>query len=143
MVLTIENSTHYEIVIPSDLNKIKDVEKITERIASLLKFSEDDKDSLAISVTEIVGNAISHGNKNDPNKNIVIKFDYHDDTIVVEIHDEGCGFDANEIENPLEPENLLKESGRGIFIVRALMDEIKFIKKEKGSIVRLKKTAKR
>ncbi len=135
--MTIESQNHYEMVIPSDVNRIKDVERITERIATHMNFGEDDKDSLAIAVTEIVGNAISHGNKNDLTKNVTVTFDYDDDTIIVTVQDEGEGFDEDEIENPLEPENLLKESGRGIFIVRALIDELSIVRNEKGTLVRL------
>lgn len=131
------------MTIPSDLNRIKDVEKVTEKIAGYLNFSEDDRDSLAIAVTEIVGNAIIHGNKNNINKKVTIKFEYFNDTIIVQIQDQGEGFDVEEIDNPLEPENLLKESGRGIFIVKALMNEIDFYHDKKGTIVRLVKKAKR
>ena len=140
-LLQIENRTDYQIVIASDLDKIKEVEKVTEQIADYMNFPEDDKDSLAIAVTEIVGNAISHGNKNDKNKKVVIDFEYKNDTITVLIQDQGGGFNVDKIDNPLEPENLLKESGRGIFIVRSLMDKVYFIKKENGSVVRLIKKA--
>lgn len=140
--MPIKNKTHYQIIIPSDLEKIKKVEKVTENIADYMKFPEDDKDSLAIAVTEIVGNAITHGNKKDPNKNVTVDFDYKDDTIKVTVQDEGGGFDVDDIDNPLDPENLLKESGRGIFIVRALMDKVEFLKTKTGSAVRLTKTIK-
>ncbi|NOZ60838.1 MAG: ATP-binding protein [Calditrichaeota bacterium] len=139
--MAIEDCNHYEMTIPSDANRIKDVEKITARIAKHMNFSEDDKDSLAIAVTEIVGNAISHGNRNDLQKHVVITFDYCNGTIIVHIQDEGEGFDENEIDNPLDPENLLKESGRGIFIVRALIDEISISRDKKGTVVRLVKKA--
>jgi len=138
-LLSIENRTKYQLVIESDLNKIKDVEQLTEKIADYMKFPEDDKDSLAIAVTEIVGNAINHGNQKNKDKKVTVDFEYKNDTIAVTINDEGKGFDVNKIENPLEPENLLKESGRGIFIVRALMDEVEFIKTKNGSAVRLTK----
>lgn len=139
--MAIEKQTHYEMTIPSDANRIKDVEKITERIAKYMKFSEDDRDSLAIAVTEIVGNAISHGNRNDAKKSVSITFDYFGDTIIVHIQDEGEGFNEEEIDDPLHPENLLKESGRGIFIVKALIDEIEISRNEKGTLVRLVKKA--
>jgi len=141
--LAIEEQTHYEMTIPSDANRIKDVERITERIATHMNFSEDDRDSLAIAVTEIVGNAISHGNQNDLEKNVFVTFDYFNDTIIVQVQDEGEGFDEEEIDDPLHPENILKESGRGIFIVRALIDEIDISRNEKGTLVRLVKRASR
>jgi len=137
--LSFENQNKYQLVIESDLNNIKKVEQLTEKIADYMKFLEDDKDSLAIAVTEIVGNAINHGNQGKFNKKVTVDFEYKNNTITVTIHDEGKGFDVNKIENPLEPDNLLKESGRGIFIVRALMDKVEFIKTKNGSAVRLTK----
>ena len=141
--LAIENRSKYQVVIKSDLNNIKKVEHVTEKIADYMKFPQDDRDSLAIAVTEIVGNAISHGNRGDSNKKVIVEFEYKNNTIIVTVYDEGKGFDVNEIENPLEPENLLKESGRGIFIVRALMDKVEFIRTENGSAIRLTKKTNR
>lgn len=128
------------MIISSDQANIQQVEKITERIAEHMHFSDEEKDSLAISVTEIVGNAIVHGNKRNVHKNVTIDFEYKSGRITVNIQDEGKGFDANEIANPLEPENLLKESGRGIFIVRALMDSVEIKNNDIGTLVRLVKT---
>ena len=138
----IKNQNCYQMVIESDLSNVQKVEKIAEKIAKYMKFSEEEQDSLAISVTEIVGNAIVHGNKKDKNKKVTVNFDYKDETITVSIQDEGDGFNEKTIANPLEPENLLKESGRGIFIVRALMDEVDFIRSKKGTTVRLVKKTK-
>jgi len=140
--LSVIKGNKYHLVIFSDLNNIGQVERVTEQIANYMHFSDDDKDSLAIAVTEIVGNAINHGNKRDITKKVSVDFEYQNDTIVVTISDEGKGFNVLEIENPLAPENLLKESGRGIFIVRALMDNVEFITTSNGSSVRLTKKAK-
>jgi len=140
--LAIENQYSYQMVIESNLNNVQKVEKITEKIAKYMRFSEEEQDSLAIAVTEIVGNAILHGNKKDKNKKVTIDFEYEDDSIIVVIQDEGKGFNENEIANPLEPENLLKESGRGIFIVQALMDQVDFVCTQKGMQVRLVKRTK-
>ena len=138
----IKNQDSYRMVIESDLNNIQKIEKITEKIAKYMRFSEEDQDSLAISVTEIVGNAIVHGNKQDKSKKVIVDFGYKNDTITVSIQDQGEGFKESEIANPLEPENLLKESGRGIFIVRALMDQVDIIRTKAGTKVRLVKKTK-
>ena len=140
--MSIDQGNKYQLIICSDLNKIRKVEQVTEKIADYMHFSEDDKDSLAIAVTEIVGNAINHGNKRDKNKKVMVDFEYQNNTIVVTIADEGKGFNVNAIQNPLEPANLLKESGRGIFIVRTLMDNVEFFTTERGSVVRLTKKSK-
>lgn len=138
----IKNQSCYRVVIESDLNNIQKVEKISAKIAKYMHFSEEEQDSLAISVTEIVGNAIIHGNNQDKNKKVTVDFEYKNDTIIVSIQDEGKGFSAGDIANPLEPENLLKESGRGIFIVQALMDQVDFIRTKTGTKVRLVKKMK-
>lgn len=138
----IKNQDSYRMVIESDLNNIHKIEKVTGKIAKYMHFSEEEQDSLAISVTEIVGNAIVHGNKRDKSKKVTVDFGYKNDTITVSIQDEGKGFRESEIANPLEPENLLKESGRGIFIVRALMDQVDIIRTNAGTKVRLVKKTK-
>ncbi len=139
--MAIQDQTAYRIVIKSDLRNVARVEKVTEKIANHMHFTDEEKDSLAIAVTEIVGNAIVHGNKRDKKKKVTVDFEYKNKTIIVTIQDEGEGFDVAEIANPLEPENLLKESGRGIFIVRALMDAVEFKNTGTGTQVRLiKKT---
>jgi len=131
-----------KIVIASDLRNIRKVERLAEKIAKSLHFSPDERDSLAIAVTEIVGNAIVHGNKQDANKNVTIEFEYNEKSITVIIQDEGAGFNEKQIANPLEPENLLKESGRGIFIVRALMDQVEFFPSSRGTRVKMVKRKK-
>ncbi len=140
--MAIKNHNSYRMVIESDAKNIQKVEKVTEKIAKLMLFSEEEQDSLAIAVTEIVGNAIFHGNKKDKNKKVTIDFEYKNDSVKVVIQDEGEGFNEKNIANPLEPKNLLKESGRGIFIVRALMDKVDFVRNEAGTQVRLLKKRK-
>lgn len=140
--MSIKGKSAYRMVIASDLRNVQRVEKVTEKIATYMNFSDEDKDSLAIAVTEIVGNAIVHGNKKNIDKKVTIDFEYKDDKIMVLVEDEGAGFNEEDIANPLEPENLLKESGRGIFIVRALMDEVDIIRSRTGTQVRLLKTKK-
>lgn len=116
----------FELTIPSSLEQIERVERMAERAADQMKFSEEDKDSLAIAVTEAVNNAILHGNKQDAKKKVHIRFLFQEKRLEVRIKDEGVGFDPSNVSDPLAPENLLKESGRGIFILSSLMDEIRY-----------------
>jgi serine/threonine-protein kinase RsbW len=112
--------------IPSRPDQVQVAEGEAERLAEKLGFSDDERDSLAIAVTEIVANAIFHGNKSDPSKKVHLKFILSDDTLTICVRDEGGGFKVEQVADPLEPQNLLKESGRGIFIVKTLMDDIRF-----------------
>jgi len=79
---------------------------------------------IAISVTEMVNNAIVHGNKSVFEKAVTVEISAKDSDVEVVIIDEGEGFEPEKIENPIEDGNLLKEVGRGVFITRALMDEV-------------------
>ena len=132
--------TIIEISIPSVPDKIHFVEEETEKLAKKLGFDEDTCDSLGIAVTEVVANAITHGNKKDKSKKVYIKYVYTDKVIKIHIRDEGRGFKPENIANPLDPENIFKESGRGIFIVNTLMDDVKYMFDENGSeIILIKK----
>jgi len=134
--------THYRLVIKSDLNELQKVEEFTEAIADRMNFTDEDKDSLSISITEIVSNGIVHGNRLDKKKKVYIDYELSPKTITITVQDEGQGFEIEKIENPLKPQNLLKESGRGIYIVRALLDRVEFESNEKGTLVRMVKTTK-
>ena len=129
----------FELIIPSSLDQIEIVEKATEKTADKMNFSEEEKDSLAIAVTEAVNNAILHGNKQDKNKKVRVRFELEKTRLTVRIKDEGPGFNPENVSDPLAPENLLKESGRGIFILSSLMDEIKYEFDDKGTEIILVK----
>ena len=128
---------NYQVIIKSDLNELVKIEQYTEKLVNEVGFSEEDKDSIAISITELVSNAITHGNNSNKNKNVTIDFEVTQKYLMVSIQDEGGGFNLNEVANPLDPENLLKDSGRGIHIVRSLMDSIEYKNNETGSLVKI------
>ena len=132
-------SKEYELIIPSILTKIQEVEDFTEKVATEMDFSDEEKDSIAIAVTEMANNAIVHGNKKNKSKNVVLRYYLTASSLRIVIQDEGGGFKPESVNNPLAPENLLKESGRGIFIVRALMDEVSFDFGASGTTVQLVK----
>ena len=121
--------------IPSHLDKLRGVERIAEEIAKVQCFSEDQRDNLCIAVTEAVGNAIVHGNRKDKSKKVHVTFRIDETTLRIEVQDEGRGFNPDLLSDPLDPENVLKESGRGIFILRSLMDEVDFRFGEQGTTV--------
>jgi serine/threonine-protein kinase RsbW len=116
----------FKISVESNLERLNDVEALADKVADLIHFTEEERDSLAIAVTEAVSNAIVHGNKQDQSKTVEVAFEIDRDRVRVLVRDQGEGFNPEEVRNPLDPENLLKESGRGIFILSALMDEVDF-----------------
>jgi serine/threonine-protein kinase RsbW len=89
-----------------------------------------------MAVRECVINAITHGNKNNPEKMVVIDFaveaDGPEKNLVITVRDQGEGFEPSEITDPLAPENILNTSGRGIFLVRQFMDEVTFRRTPEG-----------
>ena len=127
------------LVIPSQLNELQRVEQFTEEVTLKIGFKEEDRDSIAISITEIVSNAISHGNRRNSDKKVTIVYEIYKNRLVITVQDEGAGFNVREIDNPLDPKNLLKDSGRGIYIVRALMDDVEFKNNKTGTLVRIVK----
>lgn len=140
--MTQKKKQRFEISIPSTLDEIETVEKLSEQAAQAMDFDEDEKDSLAIAVTEAVNNAIVHGNKKDKSRRVHVKFTFEGQKIIVIVQDEGSGFNPDNLSDPLDPRNLLKESGRGIFILKALMDEVEFEFAGGGTTVRMVKEKK-
>lgn len=92
--------------------------------------------SITLSVCESVNNAICHGNKNDVDKIVDIRVQCIDKELIIEIEDEGNGFDIDQVPDPTETKNLKNERGRGIFIIRNLADEVEF--KNNGSLIKIK-----
>ena len=92
---------------------------------------------LMVSLTEAVNNAIVHGNKCDAARRVTVVAEVLPGWLLCMVDDQGGGFKPEKVENPLAKRNLLKESGRGIFLMRTLMDKVEFEHKEKGTQVRL------
>jgi serine/threonine-protein kinase RsbW len=112
--------------INSDTKLLRKVEKLSAQVARYAMLNESESDDLAIVTTELVNNAIHHGNHNNPEKKVSIVFLVNSKYIEIRIKDEGRGFNPTSLKNPLAPENLLSESGRGIFLIKYLMDRIDF-----------------
>ena len=100
--------------------------------------------NLLIAVSELVINAIVHGNKEKADKKVKVKVEYDDKLMRIKILDEGNGFKFGDEADPTIPENILKVSGRGIFIVKSLIDEVDYKNTGKGSefILTIKKEKK-
>ena len=109
----------------SDLKNVEVAEEITLRVAGTAGFDEDEQHRIEMAVHESMINAIWHGNKNDSSKSVWLQFKIYRDRLEIRIRDQGNGFDPHRIPDPLENDNLLNVSGRGIFLIRAFMDEFK------------------
>ncbi len=116
----------FEMVVKSIPSQIHVVEQELEKFGRKVGLSEDDIENFGIATTEMVNNAIRHGNKSDPSKTVSIKFSKSESEMRVVVRDDGGGFDPDAVADPLKPENIFRESGRGIFIVKMLMDDVQF-----------------
>ncbi|PJA95753.1 MAG: ATP-binding protein [Ignavibacteriales bacterium CG_4_9_14_3_um_filter_34_10] len=124
-------------VIPSDANYLPDVEEFVMQIAKEANVDPTKLNSLALSVAEASSNSIIHGNKRDITKNVLIEIEFDDKYFSISLTDEGKGFDISKVPDPTEPENILKESGRGIHIMKSFLDDLKYEFSEKGTKVTL------
>ena len=115
-----------KLVLASKPEAVEEIEKLAADAATLAGFNQEEQDSLAIAVTEMANNAVIHGNKRDLNKKVHVTVEVVDTEVRMTIRDEGKGFNPDTLSNPLDPENLLRESGRGVFIVRSLKDELSY-----------------
>lgn len=99
------------------------------------KFSISDERfyNMLIAITEALNNAILHGNKSDSSKYVTISIQVKNGLALIHIIDEGEGFDIDKVPDPRDPENLLKTNGRGIFLIRSLMDDVDFKISKKGT----------
>lgn len=121
----------------STLESVNRAEEMADKAAAQAGFDEDARGSISMAVREAMINAVMHGNGYSADKHVSLSFDHAGDNLVITIRDEGPGLDPDEIPDPLAPENLMKQSGRGIFLMRAFMDDVKFRKLEPGTEITL------
>lgn len=130
---------HQAIILDSRIESVDQAEATAERVAANAGFDESDQHRIAMAVREITVNAVMHGNAYDRGKKVTIEFELLPDALVVSIRDQGRGFDLTNVSDPLAPENLLRQSGRGIFLARAFMDQVDVQPSSSGTSVRLVK----
>ena len=111
------------------------VEKLVDDVCDLYNIGEEKYGNILISLTEAVNNAITHGNKGNPIKEIDISLKSSFRELTFSISDQGEGFNFNDLPDPTAPENLEKENGRGVFLMKQLADKVEFT--ENGRIVEL------
>jgi len=124
-----------EISFKSVAENIHIVEKLIDEVCDILKISEEHYGNILISMTEAVNNAIVHGNKLDPEKEVNVKVKTEDKSLHFTIEDQGPGFDYENLPDPTAPENIEKPNGRGVFLMKNLADECSF--EDNGRIVEL------
>jgi len=133
------------VTLPSSFELLELVQLLSDRLSALAGLDEDATHWVSVAVRESVINAIKHGNHGDRSKHVTVGFSLEPPAqptaLVVEVVDEGQGFDPGAVESPLEPENVLKSSGRGIFFMRSFMDDVSIAPGAdgRGTVVRMVK----
>ena len=90
---------------------------------------------MGVALREALANAIKHGNRQDPAKRVYLSLAGGAEAIEITVGDEGQGFEATAVADPLAPENQMKTSGRGIFYMKTFMDEVTFSRGENGGTI--------
>ncbi|MBZ5569345.1 MAG: ATP-binding protein [Acidobacteriia bacterium] len=117
----------------STLESVNQAEEIATKMATKLGFEDEDVNRISMAVREAAVNAVLHGNAYDPDKKVTVGLENTGGKLVITVTDEGLGLKPENIPDPLTPENLLKQSGRGIFLIRAFMDEVRIRNLEPGT----------
>jgi serine/threonine-protein kinase RsbW len=122
------------------------VQLVSDRIGHDVGLDDDAVHWVGVAIRESVINAIKHGNQNDSSKHVFVEFegDVREPELLIRVRDQGTGFDPETLADPLAPENLLKASGRGIFLIRNFMDDVQLQRAPEGGMeIRMIKRAHR
>ena len=114
------------------------VQLVSDHMSRDIGLDDDATHWVGVAVRECVINAIKHGNRNDSGKRVFVEFLVHvppgSPELTISVRDQGPGFDPEELADPLAPENLLKGSGRGIFLIRNFMDDVQLQRAPQGGM---------
>ena len=113
----------FQTLLESTLQSVDKAEELAMQEASRAGFDEEGQQQIGMAVRECTVNAVVHGNRYSKNKKVHLDIEWSNHGLAVTVGDEGAGFDMNSLPDPLAPENLLKQSGRGLLLIRTFMDE--------------------
>lgn len=130
------NNFENEVSFPSVFSNISYSEKIIHELEKKISISEEKYGNILLSLSEAINNAIVHGNKFNPEKNVKVLYKYSNRLLLIEVKDQGEGFDPNQIANPTSAENIENLYGRGVYIIISLSDKVEF-EYDKGQLVRI------
>lgn len=120
---------------PSSQNAVVKAERLADKFTRKLDFDEDQRVDVAIAVTEAVNNAVEHGNRLQADRTVTVRLEWRDSQLVITVRDQGEGFDPDAIDDPLSPENLTRPDGRGLLVIRSLMDSVEVRPSSEGTEV--------
>jgi serine/threonine-protein kinase RsbW len=124
----------------SRLDVLAEVQATVEQLTDAVGLDDDAAADVAVAVRESVINAIRHGNHMQLDKHVRVSLVVFDESIEVEVADEGAGFDPDSLPDPVDAENLLRPDGRGILFMKSFMDEVAYsFPRDGGTVVRMRK----
>ena len=128
------------IAIGSRFEHIDLIQVVVDDALERLGLDDDSRHWVGIAIREAVANAIKHGNRQDPEKQVQVELAILENEAIIRVLDEGEGFDVREVKDPLAPENILRPNGRGIFYMKSFMDAIEYDSRpDGGTVVTLRK----
>lgn len=143
---SMKNEIEIQIRVPNQTQYLRLIGNIGEYMARELCHEAANRDSIGnflnVVLTEAMANAIKHANAADPDKEIRIRVKISEEVLKIKVYDDGQGFDLNSIPCPTFNSNCLKETGRGIFIIRSLMDSVVYKKTRHGNVLEMMKVLK-
>jgi len=125
----------HRLVFPSDFDEARRAQARVVAVARDQGFDEDSLFAIRLALDEALCNAVRHGNRNDPTKQVVVDYRVDADRLEVSVTDEGCGFTPAQLPDPTADENLERPNGRGVMLMKAYMTEVSF--NERGNRVTL------
>ncbi|RKU19192.1 hypothetical protein C6503_08210 [Candidatus Poribacteria bacterium] len=123
--------------LPSSMRHVYLLDVVVTEVLKDSDFAEEIQEQINLAAIEAGTNAIKHGNKENPSKKAIMQFLLDEDKLTIIVEDEGEGFTRKEVADPLDPENLLKSSGRGLFLMEACMDSVTY--EANGTIIKMVK----
>lgn len=138
-----KNKIDLEITVPNQTRYLSLIGRIGEDLARVLDNFKGDREALAhhlnMVLTEAVVNAIKHANAADPHKEVQIRISISDKELFIRVYDSGKGFDLEAVSGPTFNSSSPEDKGRGIFIIRSLMDSVEYKRARGGNVLEMKK----
>jgi serine/threonine-protein kinase RsbW len=122
----------FEVVLETLIESIALAEEVGVRVAAVAGFGEDDQYKIGLAVHEGVMNAFQYGNKQRRERKIHVIFEILEDKLVIHVVDQGTGFRIQDVPDPRDDENVLEDSGRGVLLMKAFMDEVDVLSSASG-----------
>lgn len=121
-----------EVILETLIESIALAEAMGVRVAAAAGFGEDDQYKIGLAVHEGVMNAFQYGNEERRERKIHLTFVLHEEKLVIHVVDQGAGFRLEDVPDPRNDENVLSDSGRGVLLMRAFMDEVDVVSSAAG-----------